>query len=162
MNCASAPSILSGYSNKKPVESTAPSKSLNLVYQIWRRAQLKPLLEFCINEKTLVDMAHLSLKQRVAFVNNKFQTDLLTVGVLQKWFRQEKVRRKKIVTTKDKTFRPDHLLQKDLKTFKDTRCCLLRAIDQGRRVVFLDESVFSSLTIAKTAYSKKRTNIHLR
>jgi hypothetical protein len=83
------------------------------MYYLWRRKHLAPVKEYCLSEGVLMEMAHLSLVERVNLLKTRFDTTHLTPGLLRQWYRQEKVSRQKIYQTKFNPDRSEVLQQRD-------------------------------------------------
>jgi hypothetical protein len=95
----------------------------------------------------------LSLDERVALFNRKFKTEVMTIGILRRIYREHGIRKKKIRHTKNWT--PRDPLKKEL-----TWALRASDLESMRRdnydLVYIDEVMFTKHTYEKDTWSAKR------
>ena len=115
-------------------------------------------ITFLTSQATLRTWAGLTLKQRSILFHRKFPDMKITQNILQRLYAKHHIRRK--VVRMVKVAPPDK--SKDYERLREMACTKLQAaVDNGIRVIYVDEVAFTKKTIQTRDYSNKYENLKL-
>ena len=113
-------------------------------------------IEFLLDPKTLEEWSGKTMKERVKLFHRQYPDKRIAITSLRRLYLKHKIKRKKVV--QDKVM-PPHIQQ----NFNNQCHELLQKVnsvkDQNRKIIYLDETVFSKLSLMNKEWSPKNSNL---
>ena len=111
-------------------------------------------IEYLKSDDTLLLWSGKTLEQRCVLFHRHFGIHSINLTLLQKFYALHKIRRKHVKFTKD--IDPDKESEYEVWRL-DLKDKISSLKEEGYKIVYLDEAVFTTKTIKKTDYSPLKT-----
>ena len=116
------------------------------------------MLDFLGSQETLKRWQGKTLLDRTALFNAKFAPVHITVTTLRRAYRGLGIKRKKVHEGKEAPVKSRDYIRRQTRFAKDF---LKEALDEGKEIVWLDETMFTRPQYQDQEWSARRTNFQL-
>jgi len=113
---------------------------------------------YLLSPSTLKSWGSKTLKERVALFNRKHGRVKISTSTLRNHYKKNDVKRKVFIHIKSLKIKDP---EKHIAKGDEMKSQLRKALNQGRRIIYVDEAVFTTATLPSKAFALKGQNIEL-